>query len=180
MTTDIIVFDTETTGLLLHPDADLAKQPRVVEFGAAILSGESGEILDTYNTLINPGIPIPEEASKISGIKDEDVKDAPRIGEVWPDIAKLFDRCCAMFSHNLPFDKGMMLLEIRHMQLPGFVFPEKEICTVSQYRELWGRNPKLTELYLTIMRKNLAQSHRALDDVLALVEIIQAEELWRL
>lgn len=175
----MIVFDTETTGLLLHPDAELAKQPKIIEWGGALLD-EYGEVFDTYNTLINPGEEISAEITKITGITNDDVHDAPTFEQAWPNIQSFYARSVKMLSHNLPFDKGMVENELRRLGIVDFKFPLVEICTVSLYRESWGRNPKLTELYEAVVGEKLAQTHRALDDVMALVKIIQVERLWEL
>lgn len=181
---DIIVFDTETTGLTLHPDADAAKQPRCIEFGAALLSGADGSILDTINLMVNPGIPITEEITKITGITDADVADAPPFGDHLPAISSFFARAGAVMAHNLPFDKAIMLGEFRRLgfneDFGTFPWPDIELCTVGIYKEQWGRNPRLIELYPAVLGKPLAQTHRALDDVMALVEVIQADKLWEL
>jgi hypothetical protein len=69
------------------------------------------------------------------------------------------------------------LARLNELEVP---WPEIELCTVGLHKDDWGRNPKLIELYAATMGKPLAQTHRALDDVMALVEIIQKAELWRL
>jgi DNA polymerase III epsilon subunit-like protein len=82
-------------------------------------------------------------------------------------------------AHNLPFDRAIMRGELARHGVTDFPWPEREVCTVGLYKEAWGRNPKLLELYEDVLGRPLAQTHRALDDVKALVEIIQSEELWR-
>lgn len=174
----IIVFDTETTGLTLHQHAPLNKQPKIIEFGAVIL--QSGEIVEEISILIDPQEPLSKEITRITGIKNEDLIGKPTFKDCVSELAAAFGACGHVMAHNLPFDKAMMMNDLQRCQipLPTFPWPEKETCTVGLYREQWGRNPKLLELYADIMGKPLAQTHRALDDVKALVEIIQEEELW--
>jgi len=175
----IIVFDTETTGLTLHPDASVTKQPKIIEFGAVILL--NGEVVEEHSVLINPQEALTEEIIKITGLKDSDLKDAPAFKDCAPKLEELFSRCDCVMAHNLPFDKAMMMNEwARYAFGYSFPWPAREICTVGLYREEWGRNPKLLELYESVLGKPLAQTHRALDDVKALVEIIQEDELWAL
>ena len=83
-----------------------------------------------------------------------------------------------MVAHNLPFDKAIIRGELARCGIEDFPWPERELCTVGLHRDAWGRNPRLVELYESVMGKPLAQTHRALDDANALVEIIQKEELW--
>ena len=81
-----MAFDTETTGLRAFAG------DRVIEFGAMeFFIDEKSEITKAvpHQYMINPGIPIPHEASSVSGIKDEDVKNAPTFGGVAAKIHSL-------------------------------------------------------------------------------------------
>ncbi len=174
-----LVFDTETTGLPLHPNAPLVKQPKIIEFGAILLL--NGEVTEEISFLIDPQESLSEEICKITGITDDDLRGRPPFSERVEQLVELFARCGGCAAHNLPFDKTMMMNELRRCgKAENFPWPVREMCTVGVYKEQWGRNPKLIELYADIMGKPLAQTHRALGDVKALVEIIQEEELWAL
>lgn len=172
----IIVFDTETTGLTLHQHAALAKQPRIIEFGAIIL--QAGEVVEELSLLMNPEEPLTQEITEITGLKDADLVGQPLFKDHLAALRAAFDSCGHVMAHNLPFDKSLMMHELQRAAITDFPWPAKETCTVGLYREQWGRNPKLLELYADVMGRPLAQTHRALDDVKALVEIIQEEELW--
>lgn len=175
----LLVFDTETTGLTLHPNAPLAKQPKIIEFGGIVLA--NGEVVEEISFLIDPQESLTEEIVKITGITNDDLHGQPSFAERVEELKSLFNRCGGCAAHNLPFDKTMMMNDLRRCgQEKNFPWPEREMCTVGIYKEQWGRNPKLLELYADVMGKPLAQTHRALGDVRALVEIIQEEELWAL
>jgi DNA polymerase III epsilon subunit-like protein len=175
-----IIFDTETTGLTLHPDAKIELQPRMIEFGAVLMSLADGSIVEEANILINPGNPLPAEIVKITGITDDDLRDAPTFEAVLPQLRRLFGEAAAVVAHNLPFDRAILRGELLRAKIDVFPWPTRETCTVGLYRSEWGRNPRLIELYEAVMGRPLAQTHRALDDVKAMVEIIQKEELWRM
>lgn len=177
---DILVWDTETTGLLMHPSVELHKQPKIIEFGAARLSCKDGSLLGTTSIMINPSVPLEAIIVKITGITDDQLVGAKTFAEALPEIRAVFAQCQLMFAHNIPFDRGMLANELKRVNVTDFPWPEKALCTVGLFKEVWGRNPKMTELYEHVMGKPLAQTHRALDDVMALVEIVQKEELWRL
>ena len=66
----IIALDLETTGID-------SKNDKILEVALIKFDENTFEIVDTYSTLINPGIPIPEIISNITNIFDEDVKQAP-------------------------------------------------------------------------------------------------------
>lgn len=176
----IIVYDTETTGLTLHPSAEVRKQPRIIEFACAILDPEDGAVVETAEMLIHPECQLPPEIIKITGITDDDLVGALPFKAHLGQLKRLFSGCDTVMSHNLPFDKAMLFNELARIECEGFPWPSREICTVGLYKDGWGRNPKLKELYAAVQGKPLAQTHRALDDVKALVEIIQTEELYKL
>jgi DNA polymerase III epsilon subunit-like protein len=176
----LLAFDTETTGLTLHPDAAVDKQPKMIEFGGVLVSLRDGSIVEEIEILVNPGEPLEAIITKITGLTDDDLKDAAPFKDVLPQIARVFAAADVCVAHNLPFDKAIVHGELARNGITEFPWPRREACTVGLYREAWGRNPKLLELYESVMGKPLAQTHRALDDVLAMVEIIQKEELWRI
>lgn len=176
-----LVFDTETTGLTLHPYADLRLQPKVIEFGGALVSLRDGGMVDEFSILVNPGQPLEEIITKITGLTDETLAPQPTFDVAWPQIRNFMTRASCIVAHNLPFDKTVMQSEFRRLGIvDNAAWPVREMCTVGVYTEQWGKMPTLKALYEKVMGKPLEQHHRALSDVHALVAIIQAERLWEL
>jgi DNA polymerase III epsilon subunit-like protein len=174
----LIIFDVETTGLIKHPDAPIKKQPRIIEFGAAALSLSTGKVQRTLSVLINPEEKITEEIEKITGIKDEDLKDKPTFADAWSkSIFPFIKKGTAMLAHNEPFDHQLVDYELARCKAT-FKWPPT-FCTIGLYKEQWGRDMKLVELYSHIMGRELDQKHRAGSDVDALVEIVRKEKLWQ-
>jgi len=167
----LLIFDTETTGLILHREAKDELQPRIIEWGG-LLVDEAGEDIEELDILINPGMALPPRITQITGITDDDLKDQLPFAAAMPLLFNMFKRADVMIAHNLPFDRGMMELDLRRAgALETWPWPARGICTVQEHTEEWGRRPKLTELYEFYMKEKLAQSHRALDDVRALKAI---------
>lgn len=180
MTKDlIVVFDTETTGLPLHPDAPLEKQPKIIELGAALLDFE-GNVVDKFQQLLHPNEEVTELITKITGITNEQLVGQPKFVDVLPQLREFFDRAFAVFAHNLPFDKKLLMFDLSRAACEDFPWPSQEYCTIGLHRSIWGRNMKMTELYEHAVDKPLPQTHRALEDVMALVEIINALKLHKL
>lgn len=94
----IALVDVETTGR----DASL---DCVVEVGIAICRG--GEVVERKNWLVNPGRPIPKEASDVHHITDEDVKDAPLFEAVAREIAAALAGCVPA-AYNASFDRAFL------------------------------------------------------------------------
>jgi DNA polymerase III epsilon subunit-like protein len=175
----IVVFDTETTGLTLHPDAPLAKQPKIIELGAALVD-RRGQVVETLSQLVHPGEEVSAEITKITGITNADLVGAPRFGACLPQLRHIFGQARAVFAHNLPFDKALLHYDLARCGAVEFPWPAAQFCTVGLHRGAWGRNPKLIELYEHTLGRPLPQTHRALDDVLALVEVVVALGLHEL
>lgn len=162
-------MDWETTGLVLHPDTKIEKQPHGIEF-AAVLFDDTGAILEEYEAIVDPGVEIEDEITKITGLTNEDLRGKPHVSTIVPHIARLFAKADVLIAHNLPFDIAILELELRRIQ-GGVVWPKHNLCTAQSWQEQWGKRPKLLELYEYVTGTPLAQTHRALDDVRALVEI---------
>lgn len=176
-----LLFDWETTGLTLHPDADRNKQPRAIEFGGILVELAPGcRIVEEASILIDPGVSLPPEIVKITGLTDADLEGAPNFVGALPQLRRLFAEATVIVAHNLPFDRSILRYELERAGITDFPWPARELCTVGLYRDDWGRNPKLLELYQHVLGRPLAQTHRALDDVRALLEIFVEQQLWEL
>ncbi len=104
-----VALDFETTGL--DPALD-----RVVEIGAIAFHTEQVEgvwaaVEDArYETLVNPGRPIPSESSAIHGIDDLAVAMAPTFAEAARELLPFLEGSI-LVAHNAPFDMGFLLAE---------------------------------------------------------------------
>src|SRR5215471_3276168 len=89
-----VVVDLETTGGSARTDA-------ITEIGALKLRG--GELLGTFETLVNPGVPIPPTITILTGITEAMVMPAPCIDEVLPAFLE-FAGDAVIVGHNIRFD----------------------------------------------------------------------------
>jgi DNA polymerase III epsilon subunit family exonuclease len=98
---EFIAFDTETTGLV-------PARERVVELSGVRfrLDGE----LDTFESLVNPGCPIPEAAARVHGIRDPDVVDQPRVDHALRAFIE-FAKGAVLLAHNAEFDVSFLAHE---------------------------------------------------------------------
>jgi len=105
----IALIDVETTGTDASVD-------RVVEVGIVVARG--GEIVERRNWLVNPGRPIPKEASEVHKITDEDVKDAPPFEAVAEEIAAMLAGCVPA-AYNAAFDRAFLGSEVTRSSATG-------------------------------------------------------------
>lgn len=174
----VLLFDTETTGLTLHPSAPLARQPKMIEFGGLLVDADTGTVLSEESFLVNPEEKITDEIIGITGITNDQLSAALPFVNYAPRVASLLARADTLVAHNLPFDVSILQYAFERLENPpAYALPRNLVCTVATYREEFGYNPKLTELYEAKLGRKLAQTHRALDDVKALWEIFNHENL---
>ena len=167
---NIVIFDTETTGLPLPKTAPLDKQPRIIELGAVVVNKEG--VVRELSQLLDPGVEISAEITKITGITNDQLKGKPTFKEFLPELKAFFTDTQVLIAHNAPFDRKMLELDLERVECTDFPWPEQVVCTVQEYQPQFGKRPKLLELYERVMGVPLAQTHRALDDVKALHECI--------
>jgi DNA polymerase-3 subunit epsilon len=97
----IIVFDIETTGLYPEEGA------RILEIGAVPIVDDRLAEEQAFESLINPGIPIPEGATRIHGIDDAMVRKAAPLEKVLPLFLEYIGDH-TLVAHNAPFDVGFL------------------------------------------------------------------------
>ncbi len=78
---------------------------RIIELAAVVF--DRGQALDTFQLLVDPGIPIPQAASRVNGITDQMVRAAPTIGEVLPSFLGFVGKGTPV-AHNAVFDVGFI------------------------------------------------------------------------
>ncbi len=156
------VVDLETTGG--NRNSDL-----ITEIGAVKVRG--GEVLGTYQTLVNPGRAIPPKITMLTGLSDAIVATAPRIEAVLPSLLE-FVGDAVLVGHNVGFDLafiGAALDRAGHDRLDATV-----VDTVALARRLVRSevpNCKLGTL-AERLRLDHRPSHRALDDAWATVDLL--------
>jgi DNA polymerase III epsilon subunit-like protein len=168
-----IIFDTETTGLLMPSSAPVERQPRIIEIGAMRFDVRTPMVVERLSQLINPGVPLSYDITKITGLKDYDLRDKPTFRQFLPELSAFFAGTDALIAHNAPFDVGMLTNELLLANAPiDFPLPPEVICTAQEYTAVLGFRPKLLDVYEHILGEPLAQTHRALEDVEAMFKFM--------
>lgn len=161
------IWDTETTGLLNAIGTDEIIQPFITEIYAMQVDKE-GTIIKEIDTLVKPLMPIPKHITKITGIDDYAVKDAPSFFEIYKQLANVFLGSKISVAHNLTFDEGIVINELKRIGKEyHFPYPPIKFCTVERSMHLKGHRLKNGELYELATGMELAGAHRAKADVQA-------------
>ncbi len=160
-----VVVDLETTG-------GSALTCRITEIGAVRVRG--GEVLGEFQTLVNPGIPIPAFISVLTGITDQMVASAPAEDSVIPAFLE-FTGECVLVAHNAPFDVGFLKAAARRLQLPWPDLPVLDTVTLARRLVTRDEVPdhKLSSL-AALFSTGVTPDHRALHDARATVDVLHA------
>lgn len=152
----MIIFDTETTGLLVPMAASIDYQPYLVELHAIKLNG------DTLHVRCKPPISIPLEATKVHGITDADVRECGSFASVYPIIAEFFTGCRIMVGHNILFDQQVIYYElVRIGKQLNFPWAMNSICTAEWSRVTLGIRMNLTDLHTYLFGEGFSGAHSA-------------------
>lgn len=167
------IFDTETTGLLKPKANEMEKQPYIAEIYIAKLIHRSDGIIeqiDELGTFYKPPIPISEEITRITGITNYDVKDAPTFTRAADGICDFFVGVHRVVAHNLAFDRSMLANElVRCGKILNFPWPPQHICTVEKSMHIEQRRMSLTNLHIEFFGEGFPDAHRAKSDVTPLI-----------
>ena len=163
-----VVVDVETTG-------GRAGLHRLTEIGAVKLQGD--EVIDEWQSLINPDRTIPAKITRLTGITQEMVSSAPFFHEI-ADSFSAFMGEAIFAAHHVNFDYGFISSEFRRMKNR---FRHPKICTCSSMRKLYPG-------YRSYSLKNLCREfeielknhHRALCDAKAAAELLKLINIKRL
>ena len=174
----LVLFDTETTGLDFRRD-------EIIEFAAVVVENRDGvpTVVEEYDELIKltPGTYVPFAIEQLTGISTEDTQDRglPK-AKVACDISRMFKGNTLLLAYNAQFDLLFLYyFLLRHGDLTALKGKDKlDLLTV--YKD---RRPYPHKLHNAIAAYGLSgkvvNSHRAVDDVLATVEVMKCMEAER-
>jgi DNA polymerase III subunit epsilon len=161
-----VALDTETTGLfpIMH---------RLVEVGAVRFRLD-GQELATFQTLINPEIPIPKDVQHVHGITDRMVRGKPTIEHVLPQFIEfLGHHDTILLAHNAPFDLGFLAMALTRLRIT--YPPHYLLDTLDMARRLYPAWPSHSLEYVATRLKVAKRAeHRALSDARLVKDIFLA------
>lgn len=160
----IIFFDLETTGL------DIAKD-RIVELCYIRVEPNGNE--EARSMRINPEMHIPEVASSVHGITDDDVKDCPTFADVASQLATTFEGCDLAGFNSNRFDLPLLAEEFMKAGVNIDLSHVQAIDVQNIYHKLEKRT--LAAAYKFYCGRDLENAHSALADTQATYEVLQAQ-----
>ena len=155
------IVDIETTG-------SYASGNNITEIAIIIHDGK--HILEKYQTLINPGSPIPLHIQALTGINNDMVENAPTFDQVASKIYKLLDKRIFV-AHNVNFDYSFLYEGLNKL---GYNWRAAKLCTVRLSRKIF---PNQASYSLGKLCQNLGiiihDRHRAMGDAEATVTLFE-------
>jgi DNA polymerase III subunit epsilon len=155
------IVDIETTG-------GFAQNHSITEIAIAIYDGN--EIVDWFESLVNPGISIPLHITALTGISNEMVEDAPAFADIAEKVYQMLEPCIFV-AHNVNFDYSFVRSQLAG---EGYNWDAKKLCTVRLSRKIL---PGFASYSLSSLCGELGIEqkikHRAGADTLATVEVFK-------
>jgi DNA polymerase-3 subunit epsilon len=153
----VVFVDIETTG-------GSYRNSRVLEVAA--IRYENGKITKEFSTLINPETYVPAQITQITGIRQNDIVDAPTFGEIAEELEEVMEGA-VFVAHNVRFDYSFLRNEFA---LVGIEWSPRLLCTVRLSRALYSQE-KGHSLAKLIERHEIPvlDRHRALEDARAIL-----------
>ena len=168
-----VIFDTETTGLAFARD-------EIIEFSAVVLEtrGDQVEVIREYDNLISltPGNTVPDMITKLTGISTMDIlqRGIPK-EQVCADIAEMISGNTLLLAYNAHFDLSFLFYLLLRNGDPTILKGKDKLDLLTVYKDRREFPHKLTNAIDAYgLTGKVVNSHRAIDDVLATVAVMEA------
>lgn len=160
----LIFFDLETTGINVSAD-------RIVEISMIKITPGGEKIVKTRR--VNPQMHIPEEATAVHHISDEDVKDEPTFKEIAKSLATFIEGCDFAGFNSNKFDVPMLAEEFIRAGVDVDFSSRRFIDVQTIFHKMEQRT--LVAAYKFYCDKDLTEAHSAAADTMATYEVLKAQ-----
>ena len=171
----LVLFDTETTGLQFSRD-------EIIEFAAVVVEQVNGEpqIIQEYDELISlsPGGFVPPKITELTGISNQDLRERgiPKT-RVCRDIAEMIRGNTLLLAYNAHFDLSFLFYMLLRDGDPAILKGKDKLDLLTVYRDRRPYPHKLCSAIETYgLSGKVVNSHRAVDDVIATVAVMEEME----
>ena len=174
----LVLFDTETTGLNFARD-------EIIEFAAVVVEQQEGQlrVVREYDELIalSPGMTVPPMIEKLTGITNRDLAERgiPK-EQVCRDIADMLQEDTLLLAYNAHFDLSFLFYLLLRNGDPSILKGKDKLDLLTVYRDRHSYPHKLCNaIEVYGLAGKVVNSHRAVDDVIATVAVMEAMEAER-
>ena len=174
----LFLFDTETTGLIYNRD-------EIIEFAAVVLEKKDGviSVTEEYDELItlSPGGFVPAQIESLTGISNQDIRERgiPKT-RVCCDIARMMAGNTLLLAYNAHFDLSFLFYLLLRNGDPAILKGKDKLDLLTVYKDRRSYPHKLCNAIEAYgLSGKVVNSHRAVDDVLATVEVMKCMEAER-
>ncbi len=174
----LFLFDTETTGLLFRRD-------EIIEFAAVVLEQKDGQVAvaEEYDELIclSPGGSVPPKIEQLTGITNQSLRERglPK-ARVCCDIARMLQGNTLLLAYNAHFDLSFLFYMLLRDGDPAILKGKDKLDLLTVYKDRRSYPHKLCNAIDAYgLSGQVVNSHRAVDDVLATVKVMEAMEAER-
>ena len=171
----LVLFDTETTGLLYSRD-------EIIEFAAVVVEQVNGipTVTQEYDQLVtlSPGGFVPPKIEELTGISTQDIREKglPKT-RVCRDIAEMVQGNTLLLAYNAHFDLSFLFYMLLRDGDPAILKGKDKLDLLTVYRDRRGYPHKLCNAIEAYgLQDKVVNSHRAVDDVLATVAVMEEME----
>ena len=171
----LLLFDTETTGLQFHRD-------EIIEFAGVLVEKVNGipQVTREYDELItlSPGMTVPPEIEKLTGISNEDIaRRGISKDQLCRDIAEMVSGNTLLLAYNAHFDLSFLFYLLLRSGDPTILKGKDKLDLLTVYKDRHSYPHKLCNaIEVYNLADKVVNSHRAVDDVLATVAVMEAME----
>ena len=171
----LVLFDTETTGLLYSRD-------EIIEFAAIVVEQKNGvpTVIQEYDQLVSlsPGGFVPPKIEELTGISTQDIREKglPKT-RVARDIAEMIRGNTLLLAYNAHFDLSFLFYFLLRDGDPAILRGKDKLDLLTVYRDRRPFPHKLTNAIDAYgLSGKVVNSHRAVDDVLATLAVMEEME----
>lgn len=167
LTKPLIVFDLETTGLDLVND-------RIIQISYIKIYVDGKE--ERENIFVNPGMPIPDEVAQLTGISNDDIKDAPTFKEIASSLSEKFKGCDFAGYNSNNFDIPILAEEFLRAGIDFDFTHRRLIDAMIIFRKMERRNLAAAyKFYCGRKMEEDFEAHRADQDTEATYRVLMGE-----
>lgn len=171
----LVLFDTETTGLLYSRD-------EIIEFAAVVVEQVKGKpaVVQEYDQLValSPGGFVPPKIQELTGISTQDLREKglPKT-RVCRDIADMVKGNTLLLAYNAHFDLSFLFYMLLRDGDPTILKGKDKLDLLTVYRDRHSYPHRLSNaIEVYGLAGKVVNSHRAVDDVLATVAVMEEME----